>query len=185
MLRDYDAAFLYHGWFSFIQWWGCQPFWQDVSVKLLTLRRPLRPVTGNADLIFWRSNKLGKNYLCNSDETGCLSDCLSLMLGNTIPFIKHSQAMLERGVCELAHFFHSKIIWLSEFYNLQCSKFLMLDIYGAITAECKWIVLYTVSPCNTVVEVPVNETRRKPPGKIISSKTKIQERYPLYENYAY
>ena len=23
MLRDYDAAFLYHRWFPFIPWWGC------------------------------------------------------------------------------------------------------------------------------------------------------------------
>ena len=36
-----------------------------------------------------------------------LSDCLSLMLGIAIHCIQHSQAMLERGVCELAHsFFH-------------------------------------------------------------------------------
>ena len=49
----------------------------------------------------------GQNYiLCNSDET-CF---LSLMLGIAICCIQHSQAMLERGVCELAHsFFHFKI----------------------------------------------------------------------------
>ena len=36
-----------------------------------------------------------------------LSDCPSLMLGISIHCIQHSQAMLERGVCELAHsFFH-------------------------------------------------------------------------------
>ena len=36
-----------------------------------------------------------------------LSDCPSLMLGIAIHCIQHSQAMLERGVCELAHsFFH-------------------------------------------------------------------------------
>ena len=36
-----------------------------------------------------------------------LSNCLSLMLGIAIHCILHSQAMLERGVCELAHsFFH-------------------------------------------------------------------------------
>ena len=36
-----------------------------------------------------------------------LSDCPSLMLGMAIHCIQHSQAMLERGVCELAHsFFH-------------------------------------------------------------------------------
>ena len=23
VLRYYDAAFLYHGWFSLILWWGC------------------------------------------------------------------------------------------------------------------------------------------------------------------
>ena len=34
-----------------------------------------------------------------------LSDCPSLMLGFTIHYIQHSQAMLERGLCELAHFF--------------------------------------------------------------------------------
>ena len=36
------------------------------------------------------------------------SDCPSLILGIAIRYIQHSQAMLERGVCELAHsFFHS------------------------------------------------------------------------------
>ena len=36
-----------------------------------------------------------------------LSDCPSLMLGIVIHCIQHSQAMLVRGVCELAHsFFH-------------------------------------------------------------------------------
>ena len=36
-----------------------------------------------------------------------LSDCPSLMLGIAIHCIQHSRAMLERGVCELAHsFFH-------------------------------------------------------------------------------
>ena len=34
-----------------------------------------------------------------------LSDCPSLMLGIAIHCIQHSQAMLDRGVCELAHFF--------------------------------------------------------------------------------
>ena len=39
-----------------------------------------------------------------------LSDCPSLMLGIAIYCIQHSQAMLERGVCELPHsFFHSKL----------------------------------------------------------------------------
>ena len=36
-----------------------------------------------------------------------LSDCPSLMLGIAIHCIQHSQAILERGVCEFAHsFFH-------------------------------------------------------------------------------
>ena len=46
--------------------------------------------------------------LCNSDETGFLSDFPSLMLGIAIRCIQHSQARLEHEVCELAHsFFHS------------------------------------------------------------------------------
>ena len=53
---------------------------------------------------FWT---LAKIILCNSDEIGFLSDCSSLMLGIAIHCIQHSQAMLEHGVCELAHsFFH-------------------------------------------------------------------------------
>ena len=54
--------------------------------------------TGNADLIF------EEQFI-----SPFLSDCQSLpvMLGIAIHFIQHSQAMLERGVCELAHsFFH-------------------------------------------------------------------------------
>ena len=48
MLRDYDAALLYHCWFLFILWWGCwytnEPFWQEVGVKSLILGWPVRPV---------------------------------------------------------------------------------------------------------------------------------------------
>ena len=41
-----------------------------------------------------------------------LSDCPSLMLGIAIHCIQPSQAMLESGVCELAHsFFHFLIEW--------------------------------------------------------------------------
>ena len=59
--------------------------------------------TGNADLIFLRNNlypfwTLAKIIFCNSDETGFLFDCPSLMLGIAIRYIQHSQAMLERGV---------------------------------------------------------------------------------------
>ena len=52
----------------------------------------------------------GEIILCNSDETGFLSDCPSLMLGIAIRCIQHSQAMLERGICELAHFFFHETI---------------------------------------------------------------------------
>ena len=38
-------------------------------------------------------------------QTGFLSDCPSLMLGIAIPCLQHSQAILEHGVCELAHSF--------------------------------------------------------------------------------
>mgnify|MGYP003691383997 CR=1 FL=1 len=42
-----------------------------------------------------------------------LSDCQSLMLGIAIHCIQHSQAMLERGVFELAYsFFHYICCWL-------------------------------------------------------------------------
>ena len=64
-----------------------------------------------------------------------LSDCPSLMLGIAIHCIQHSQAMLERGVCELAHsFFHLSYIgvansdaflapiWLMTNHNLQIVK---------------------------------------------------------------
>ena len=55
----------------------------------------------------------GQDYFCNSDETGFLSDCLSLMLGIAICCIQHSQAILECGVCELTHsFFHLFYDWL-------------------------------------------------------------------------
>ena len=53
---------------------------------------------------FWTLDKI---ILYNLDETGFLSHCPSLMLGIAISCIQHFQAMLERGVCELAHsFFH-------------------------------------------------------------------------------
>ena len=69
--------------------------------------------TGHFDSIFF----LGITPLLNSFvlrnltkmkvTTGFLSDCPSLMLRIAIPCIQHSQAMLERGVCELAQcFFH-------------------------------------------------------------------------------
>ena len=69
---------------------------QEILIQLFDLfKEQLYP--------FWT---LAKNFLCNSDESGFLSDCPSLMLGIAIHCIQHSQA-LEHGVCELAHsFFH-------------------------------------------------------------------------------
>ena len=56
--------------------------------------------------------------LCSSDEIGFLSDCPSLLLGIAIRCIQHSQAMLERGVCELAHsFFHCTQVKIGTFEN--------------------------------------------------------------------
>ena len=119
VLRDYDAAYLFHCWFFYlcydgvvdIQIWAlvtrsrCKVSYTQVTVKVWG---PL--VTGNADLIFLRSNlyrfwTLAKIILCNSDETGFLFVCPSLMFGFAIRCVQHSQAMVERGVCELAHSF--------------------------------------------------------------------------------
>ena len=72
--------------------------------------------------LFWT---LAKIILCNSDETGFLSDCPSLMLGIAIYCIQHSQAMLlERGVCELTHsFFHFSLF--SQIVIINISPFWM------------------------------------------------------------
>ena len=52
-----------------------------------------------------------------------LSDCPSLMFGIAIHCIQHSQAMLERGVCELAHsFFHFKPVETGiSSYSIHCT----------------------------------------------------------------
>ena len=42
-----------------------------------------------------------------------LSDCPSLMIGIAIHCVQPSQAMLERGVCELAHSFFHLVLWHS------------------------------------------------------------------------
>ena len=87
-------------------------FWNFVVMKDIMCRCAYPQEFWFNYLIFLRSNlypfwTLAKIILCNSDETGFLSDCPSLMLGIAIHCIQHSQAMLERGVCELAHsFFH-------------------------------------------------------------------------------
>ena len=61
-----------------------------------------------------------------------LSDCPSLMLGIAIHCIQHSQAMLEHGVCELAHsFFH--------FATLFQHLFLLLCFHSHWTA---WILIW-------------------------------------------
>ena len=60
-----------------------------------------------------------------------LSDCPSLMLGIAIHCIQHSQAILERGVCELAHsFFHYQIlqrIRTCDSHSVSCSGFSQQD----------------------------------------------------------
>ena len=61
-----------------------------------------------------------------------LSDCPLLMLGIAIHCIQHSQAMLERGVCELAHsFFHC--IMKSQLLDILIFQFeMMVEIYVII-----------------------------------------------------
>ena len=44
VLRDNDAAFRYHSWFSFILWWGCWYTNMSPFDKTPILRWPLRPV---------------------------------------------------------------------------------------------------------------------------------------------
>ena len=56
---------------------------------------------------FLKFRKLAKMKV----TTGFLSDCPSLMLGIAIHCLQHSQAMLERGVCELAHSFFHCVCW--------------------------------------------------------------------------
>ena len=115
--------------------------------------------TGNADLIFLRSNlypfwTLVKIILCNSDETGFLSDCPSLMLGIAIRYIKHSQAMLERGESELAHSF---IIWLSDLtvpFN-DNQYYLDSSLTVSITCRVQWLsarLTWTVHWSNLTVQ---------------------------------
>ena len=49
-----------------------------------------------------------------------LSDCPFLMLGIAIHWIQHSQALLERRVCELAHsFFHFNILCHGEYLGVK------------------------------------------------------------------
>ena len=60
VLRNFDAVFLFHRWFSFILWWGCwytnmrPSLWQDVSVKSLILGWPLRPL----GILFKMANRI-------------------------------------------------------------------------------------------------------------------------------
>ena len=75
--------------------------WNFVVMKDIMCRYAF--LQKNVDLIFLRRNlyypfiALEKIILCNSDETGFLSDCLSLLLGIAFRCIMHSQTMLERG----------------------------------------------------------------------------------------
>ena len=99
--------------------------------------------TVHADLIFLRSNlypfwTLAKIILCNSDETCFLSDCPSLMLGIDIRCIQHSQAMLECGVCALAH----------SFFHYICNAFL-----AHLSWKLKWAFLITCRPSSVCPSV--------------------------------
>ena len=68
-----------------------------------------------------------------------LSDCPSLMLGIAIHCIQHSQAMLERGVCELAHsFFHS-------ITRLDVFKFFWVQIIASVASDARQRAL-TITP---------------------------------------
>ena len=91
--------------------------WNVVVMKIIICRYAF-----SQEPLIWsflRSNlyplwTLAKIILCISDETGFLSDCPSLMPGIAIRCIQHSQAMLGRGVWELAHsFFHFLSVCLS------------------------------------------------------------------------
>ena len=73
--------------------------------------KPLNRIWWNFEVIkdiMWRYAFYGK---CWFDPfkgqfiSPFLSDCPSLMLGIAIHCIQHSQAMMDRGVCELAHSF--------------------------------------------------------------------------------
>ena len=73
--------------------------------------------TGNADLIFLRSNvypfwTLAKIILCKSDKTGIISDCPSLMLGIVV-FVVHSipnQCWSVEYSSMLTLFFHLSLV---------------------------------------------------------------------------
>ena len=74
--------------------------------------------------------------LCNSNETGFLSDCPSLILGIAIRCIQHSQATLERGVCEFAH----------SFFHFPCNECLLLS-HAMIGCFCPMQWLAAFVPC--------------------------------------
>ena len=68
---------------------------------------------------------LAKIILCNSDETGFLFDCPSLMLRIVIRCIQHSQAIVERDVCEPAHSFFHFIKGIFEYRQFNLKNLLM------------------------------------------------------------
>ena len=59
-----------------------------------------------------------------------LSDCPSLMLGIAIHCIQRSQAMLERGVCELAHSFFQIRMEVKRILFALLSNFIELILNG-------------------------------------------------------
>ena len=113
------------GHFDSIFFWEQCPFfnfeiWRKwkILLKLLVSTTPLKPLNRIAwNFVVMKVKCVDKHFYrkCWFDPfkeqfiSPFLSDCTSLKLGIAIHCIQHSQAMLERGVCELAHsFFHFK-----------------------------------------------------------------------------
>ena len=89
-----------------------------------------RPLKSNL-YPFWTVAKI---ILCISDETGFLSDCPLLMLGIAIRCIQHSQAMLEHGVCELAHSFFQELL-LPVFCGI-CTFHVNFVVFHSLSVTC-------------------------------------------------
>ena len=83
-----------------------------------------------------------------------LSDCPSLMLGIAIPCIQHSQALLERGVCELAHSFFHFILNSFEFFVIEPYRNIIKNnIFDVLTGsyESPQVSDCSICTCNTLL----------------------------------
>ena len=58
-LRDYDAAFPFHHWMMGLLIYKYEPLWQEVSVKSLIFKWPLRPV----GLLFYSRIETHRNLM--------------------------------------------------------------------------------------------------------------------------